>query len=34
MRYEIYDIDGKLIDSGEATNEPVILRDGPEEEGN
>jgi hypothetical protein len=32
MRYEIYDIDGKLIESGESNGEPVILRDGPEEE--
>jgi hypothetical protein len=32
MRYEIYDIDGKLIDSGESVEGPVVLRDGPEEE--
>jgi hypothetical protein len=32
MRYEIYDINGTLIESGETTDDPVILRDGPEEE--
>jgi hypothetical protein len=32
MSYAIYDHTGKLIESGESIDEPIILREGPEEE--